>query len=400
MEEQGMNKRVQEVTIIGGGIAGPVTALALHKAGIRATVYESYPSTADGLGGTIALAPNGMPALEIVGVADAVLADAEPAHRQVMAVGAKRVAMPALTGVEPYRVVRRSDLYRILHERATAEGVTIEHGRRLVEAHEKGDRVTAVFADGSAVTADVLVGADGVQSTVRRLIDPDAPGPRYTGMLAFEGVSAIEVPEEPGTMTFAFGKRGYYIYWPALGGGTTFGVNVPHPRPLTIKETRAVPSREWMATLLGVYGEDTPGGDLLRNLPPEKLQANGALYIMPPVPNWYRGRLVLVGDAVHAPSNSSGQGASLAIESAIELARCLRDLPDVSEAFATYERSRRARVERIAARAAKINHTKAPGPVARVLMPVIMPIFMKLAMKPEKMLGPDQRYRIDWPATA
>jgi 2-polyprenyl-6-methoxyphenol hydroxylase-like FAD-dependent oxidoreductase len=393
-----MSKRVREVAIIGGGIAGPVTALALHKAGIRATVYESYPSTADGLGGTIALAPNGMAALEIVGVADAVRAVAEPAHRQVMAVGGKRVAMPALTGVEPYQVVRRGDLYRILHDRAAAEGVTIEHGRRLTEAREESDRVTAVFADGSTVTADVLVGADGVQSTVRRLIDPDAPGPRYTGMLAFEGVSAAEVPEEPGTMTFAFGKRGYYIYWPALGGGTTFGVNVPHPRPLTIKEARAVPSREWMASLLGVYGEDVPGGDLLRHLPSEKLQVNGALYIMPPVPHWYRGRLVLVGDAVHAPSNSSGQGASLAIESSIELARCLRDIEDVSEAFAAYERTRRARVERIAARAAKINHTKAPGAVARALMPVIMPIFLKLVMKPEKTVGPDQRYRIDWSA--
>jgi 2-polyprenyl-6-methoxyphenol hydroxylase-like FAD-dependent oxidoreductase len=315
-----------------------------------------------------------------------------------MAVGAKRDAMPALTGVEPYQVVRRSDLYRILHDRATAEGVTIEHGRRLTEAREEGDRVTAVFADGSTVTADVLVGADGVQSTVRRLIDPDAPGPRYTGMLAFEGVSPFEVPEEPGTMTFAFGKRGYYIYWPALGGGTTFGVNLPHPRPLTIKEARAVPSREWMATLLDVYGEDVPGGELLRPLSPEKLQVSGALYIMPPVPRWHRGRLVLVGDAVHAPSNSSGQGASLAIESAIELARCLRDVEDVSEAFATYERARRARVERIAARAAKINHAKAPGSVARALMPVIMPVFMKLVMKPEKTLGPDQRYRIDWPA--
>ena len=386
------------VAIIGGGIAGPVTALALHKAGIAATVYESYPSTADGLGGTIAIAPNGMAALEIVGAADAVREVASPAYRQVMSVNDKRVAMPSLDGVEPLRVVRRSDLYRILQERARAEGVPIEYGRRLTDVREESDRVTAIFDNGEMVTADVIVGADGVHSTVRRLIDPDAPGPRYTGMLAFEGLSPAEVAEEAGTMTFAFGKRGYYLYWPAAGGGTTFGVNLPHPRPLSIKEARAVPSGEWIKTLLDVYGEDEPGGDLLRNLAPEDLQVNGALYIMPPVPHWYRGRMVLVGDAVHAPSNSSGQGASLAIESSIQLARCLRDIPDVQQAFATYERLRRDRVERIASRAAKINHTKAPGPVAKALMPVIMPIFLKLVMKPEKTMGPDQRYRIEWPA--
>ncbi|WP_435867275.1 FAD-dependent monooxygenase, partial [Streptosporangium canum] len=60
----------------------------------------------------------------------------------------------------------------------------------------------------------------------------------------------------------------------------------------------------------------------------------GSLEIMPKVPHWYRDRMVLVGDSVHAPSSSSGQGASLAMESAIQLARCLRDLPDVAGAFA------------------------------------------------------------------
>jgi 2-polyprenyl-6-methoxyphenol hydroxylase-like FAD-dependent oxidoreductase len=392
-----MSKRVRTAAIIGGGIAGPVAALALHKAGIAATVHESYPSPAEGLGGTIALAPNGVAALDIVGAGDPVRQVADPAYRQVTSVNGKRVALPGLSGVEPLQVVRRGDLYQILRDRAAADGVGIEHGKELVSVREEPAAVTAMFADGSSVTADVLIGADGVHSTVRRLIDPDAPGPRYTGMLAFEGLSRARVPEEPGTMTFAFGKRGYYLYWPSAGG-TTFGVNLPAPRPLTIREARATPTDQWLRRLLEVYGEDEPGGDLVRGLAPEALQVNGALHIMPPVPHWHRGRMVLVGDAVHAPSNSSGQGASLSIESAVQLARCLRDL-DVPEAFATYERLRRRRVEGVASRAAKINHTKAPGPVAKALMPILMPIFMKLAMNPEKVVGPEQRYRIDWPAS-
>jgi 2-polyprenyl-6-methoxyphenol hydroxylase-like FAD-dependent oxidoreductase len=122
------------------------------------------------------------------------------------------------------------------------------------------------------------------------------------------------------------------------------------------------------------------------------------MHIMPSVPHWYRGRMVLVGDAAHAPSNSSGQGASLAIESAIQLARCLRDIPDLPSAFATYVTLRRKRVEKVAARAAKLNHAKTPGPVGRVFMKLLMPLFIKMAMNPEKTLGAEQRYVIDWDA--
>jgi 2-polyprenyl-6-methoxyphenol hydroxylase-like FAD-dependent oxidoreductase len=129
------------------------------------------------------------------------------------------------------------------------------------------------------------------------------------------------------------------------------------------------------------------------------LQAVGALHIMPPVPHWHRGRMVLVGDAVHAPSNSTGQGASLAMESAIQLARCLRDLPDVSSAFDAYERLRRTRVEKIAARGARISHAKAPGPIAQRMMRLMLPV-MVATMNIEKTMAAEQRYRIDWDTPA
>jgi 2-polyprenyl-6-methoxyphenol hydroxylase-like FAD-dependent oxidoreductase len=387
---------VRTAAVIGGGIAGPVLALALRRAGIEATVYEDYPTTADGLGGTLALAPNGVAALDIVGCADPIAAVAHAGHRQVMSVGGRRIELPALGDVGPLHVIRRADLYRVLQDRLAAEGVRVEHGKRLVTAREDADGVVAVFADGSEGRADVLAGADGVHSTVRTLIDPSAPGPKYTGMLAFEGVSDIAVPEEPGTMTFAFGRRAYYLYTPDPGGGTSFGVNLPYPRPLSIREARAIPAGQWLSTLRDVYGDDNPGGALMRHIQPAALQVSGALFIMPPVPHWHRGRMVLVGDAVHAPSNSSGQGASLAVESAVELARCLRDMPSVPAAFAAYETQRRSRVEGVAAQAAKINHTKTPGRLGQAILPFVMPLLLKLVMKPEKTIGPIQRYRIDW----
>jgi 2-polyprenyl-6-methoxyphenol hydroxylase-like FAD-dependent oxidoreductase len=106
--------------------------------------------------------------------------------------------------------------------------------------------------------------------------------------------------------------------------------------------------------------------------------------------------MVLVGDAVHAPSSSSGQGASLAAESAIQLARCLRDIPDLTSAFAAYERLRRPRVEKVAADAARTNNNKTSGPVAKALMRLLMPIAMKTLFTPKKMFGAFHGYRIDW----
>ncbi len=175
---------MRHVAIIGGGIAGPATALALRKAGIDATVYEAYPTPADGIGGTLALAPNGMAALEIIGTADAVKSVAQPSSRMVMTVASrKRMELPVLSDAGPLFVVRRADLYRTLHDEAVRQGITIEYGKRLVGV----EHTTAVFDDGSRAGFDVLVGADGIHSTVRRLIDPNAPGPKWTGMLGLEG---------------------------------------------------------------------------------------------------------------------------------------------------------------------------------------------------------------------
>jgi hypothetical protein len=112
-----------------------------------------------------------------------------------------------------------------------------------------------------------------------------------------------------------------------------------------------------------------------------------------------RGRMVLVGDAVRAPSGSTGQGASLAIESSIQLARCLRDLPDATSAFRACERLRRERAERITKRGARTNSARTPGPAGRKAMHALMPIFFKV-MNFEKVTGREQRYQIGWDAPA
>jgi 2-polyprenyl-6-methoxyphenol hydroxylase-like FAD-dependent oxidoreductase len=387
--------------VIGGGIAGPVAALALRKAGIEATVYEAYATTADGIGGTLTVAPNGLDALRIVGAAAAVEAVALPMTRTVVADGRgnRLGAFAGLPGLPPSQALWRPELYRALHDHAAAQGVSFAHGSRLVGVEETPAGITAQFADGSSARGDVLVGADGVHSTVRALIDPAAPGPDHVPLLNFGGAADFAVPgAEPDAMYFVFGRRAFLGYWVQPDGRTAWFGNLPDPRPLTAGEARAVPAEEWLGRLRDAYADDVPARALVERTEHRELCALGSIEMMPPLARWHRGRMVLVGDAAHAPSPSSGQGASLAAESAVQLARCLRDLPDVPSAFAAYERLRRPRVEQVAKRAARTNGSKGLGPVARTLMGLMMPLATRTFLTPERMLGPEHRHRIDWDA--
>jgi 2-polyprenyl-6-methoxyphenol hydroxylase-like FAD-dependent oxidoreductase len=381
--------------VIGAGIAGPVAATALQQAGISATVYEAYPAVSDGIGGDLALAPNGMRALGIIGVDDTIRASALPITGQIMSVNGWRFELPDLDGVEPMQMIGRSDLQRVLRDRAVGAGVEFHYDKRLVTVENTATGVTASFSDGTTARADVLLGADGVRSTVRTLIDPAAPGAGYTGLLGFQGRADLDPALDPGVMTFAFGKRAYYLYWGTRDGRVTWGANLPSKQYLSTTDARKIPADDWLTTLRETYAGDIPGDKLATLTTEDTLQVLGAIHIMPRVPHWHRDRMVLVGDAVHAPSNSTGQGASLAIESAIQLARCLRDLPDPPAAFAAYEGLRRERVEKITRRGARTNSAKTPGPIGRRFMQTAMPFFFKV-MNFEKTIGSEQRYTIDW----
>lgn len=387
--------------VAGGGIAGPVAAMALRKAGIEATVYEAYQGTADGIGGGLSIAQNGLNALALLGADEAVRRIGEPMRGIAMYswTGKRLALLGGSPGEPPQYFVWRPELYRALLDEAAGRGIRVEQGKRLVGLDDTGDAVTARFADGTSATADILVGADGIHSATRPLIDPAAPAPRYTGLVSFGGsLPATGLPPTGGIMHMIFGKRAFFGYWVDGDGSGGWFVNLPH-RETTLAASRRVPAGEWLRRLREAFAADRgPALDLIRRTRPEDLLIVGPMEDIPTVPVWHRGRTVLIGDAAHATSPSSGQGASLAIESAVQLARCLRDLPH-EQAFATYEGLRRERVEKIIAMAARTNRDKAAGPVARILRDLLLPTAMKLLAKPEK-LAWQFGYTIDWAASA
>jgi FAD-dependent urate hydroxylase len=273
--------------------------------------------------------------------------------------------------------IKRARLYRALHEEAAARGIRVEYGRRLTGAEVTADGgVVAAFDDGTSATGDLLVGADGVHSTTRRLLDPAAPAGRYVGLVNFGGYTPDSAgTAEPGVWHMIFGRRAFFGYVVDPDGGTVWFANVPRPA-VTAAERAATSPEQWQRQLVELFaGDHGPAGDLVAAGTLEL--AGDSTHDLPSVPTWHRGPMVIVGDAAHAPSPTSGQGASMAAEDAVVLAKCLRDLPEIPQALAAYERLRRRRVERIVAQGARTGSAKTPGPVGRLVRDLALPLVFR-----------------------
>jgi 2-polyprenyl-6-methoxyphenol hydroxylase-like FAD-dependent oxidoreductase len=355
--------------VIGGGIAGPATAMALQEVGIDPVVYESRPPEADGAGAFLTLASNGIEALRALGAHEPALAAGFPTPTIALRSATGRRLGETRTGHAPgegpvSHTLMRADLGRLLAGEARARGVPIEHGRRLTEAQPTADGVRAVFADGTDAQADVLIGCDGVHSTVRGMIDPAAPAPAYAGLLGTGGVAAgVELETAPGEYELTFGRRAFFGHVATPDGHVWWFANLPSPREPT-REDASAGGETLRRRLLDAFSDDAgPALELIAATP--QLAPLSPFHAIPHLPRWHSDRMVVVGDAAHAPTPSSGQGASLALEDAVVLATSLRDAPDPATAFARFEAARRARVERIIKWAARVNSSKAAGPVAR-----------------------------------
>jgi 2-polyprenyl-6-methoxyphenol hydroxylase-like FAD-dependent oxidoreductase len=385
--------------IIGGGIAGSVTAVALRKAGIDSTVYEAYNRGSDGVGSYLSFGVNGMDALRTLGLGEAVDTLGFETPTMAFYTGAGRKLFQFDHGRLPdgtiSRTIKRADLYQALRDTARREGANVECGKRLADAEITANGVTAHFTDGTTATGDLLIGADGVNSRTRTIIDPNAPAARYAGLLNAGGyASGVTVPGDHGVMHMVFGKKCFFCYIPNPNGEVWWFANLGSKTPPGKEE---IASTNWRAELLDLVHDDHMWATELINATPD-IEAGWPTFDFPTVPTWHNDRMIIIGDAAHAVSPAAGQGASMAIEDAAVLAKCLRDLPTTPQAFARYENLRRERVERIVAQGKKGGDQKIPGPFTRVLRDtVVLPLVFKAQSRGKsEPLTWMFDYHIDW----
>jgi salicylate hydroxylase len=345
---------MSDVAIIGAGLGGLTAALALQRQGWRVRVYEQAPVLGE-VGAGLSLSPGAGRGLASLGVGSALLDASLPVpdiafvHYRTgerLAGALSQDATPD-RGFQTARHVHRADLHAILLAAVRAnDPKSVQTGKRLARVESGGAHVVAHFADGEASEAELLIGADGARSAVRRTLFDDTP-PAFAGQIAYRCLIPFEqaAPYLGGVnaMVSIGAQRVFNRY--LIRRGALLNV-------IGIVQSDVWPEEGWNTPATVAEFADAFEGfhpavlSLIGCAPPANLIKWG-LFVRPPIATWRAGRVVLLGDAAHPILPFLGLGGALAIEDAIVLARALAQAPSFDQAYSAYERARLDRVETV-----------------------------------------------------
>lgn len=344
------------IGISGGGVGGMALAIALHRAGHEPVLFEQTARFGR-VGADVDLTPNAVHALDRLGVGDALRASAaRPTHRisRTWDTGAEtsRIEMAASAEARygaPQLTIHRADLLAALEARLPAGA--LRFGARVAGVEQAGEAGSAsgarlVFADGTAEGFDAVVGADGIHSAVRAaLFGPDAP--RFTGLVSWRAVyDRSRTPDLPNLDAFTkwWGPTPdrQIVTFPLTGGREIF-VFATTPRTDWTEEGWTLPGD--IAELRAAYADFHPQARALLDACDSVTRS--ALHVRDPMPAWSRGHATVLGDAAHPMVPFMAQGACMAVEDAVVLARALDAAATVPGALAAYEAARRDRTAQV-----------------------------------------------------
>ena len=326
------------VVIVGGGIGGLACAVALRRVGIAdLVVLEQAPALRE-VGAGIALWPNAMKTMDALGAGDAIractgtlrIARLSNAAGETLSALDIQDAAPELGEAARPRLVHRRDVLAALAALVPPEAIRV--GARVAAIDDPADgRPTVRLESGETLTADVVVGADGIRSVVRPRVVQDVP--RYSGQTCFRGI-ADHCDPEPLVIEEIQGQAlrcavcpidDRRVYWWACENAASEWILPQGERRTHLLKRFASFPRRFVDAL-----ERTDDAVILQN----------PLFDRVPTQTYSRGRVVLLGDAAHPTTPNLGQGANMAIDDALVLARALRQHPRIEDAFADYDQQR------------------------------------------------------------
>ena len=319
-----MSSSTETIHVAGAGIGGLATAVALQQQGVPVVVHDRACELTP-VGAGISVWPNAVLALESLGVSGLRGGSIPRGGAGLYRWDGEPLATNAGEAIErrygaPLVLLHRAELQQALLQALTPESIRL--GETLVSFEQDDGHVTLHFADGSADSGALLVGADGLRSTVRAQLLGDDP-PRDSGLVAHRGVVALDAPALAGEL---WGPHGVFGLAPLSGS-----------RVYWYATQRAGDTRD----LLEAFGEwASPVPEVLSRA--EDILRH-PLYDRPPARRWTHGRATLLGDAAHPMLPFLGQGACQAIEDAVAIGSAVAEHGAVPEALRAYERARRKR---------------------------------------------------------
>jgi len=360
-----------KVIVIGGGIGGTAAAHALLRAGCDVRIYEQVNAKTE-VGAGIQISPNASRLLRRYGLDEALKQRAvRPAALVVRrwADGATLSREELGDAIEreygaPYYHFHRADLLSVLSE-ALPAGV-LQTGRRCVGAIQNESGIRVDFEDGSSIEGDVLVGADGIHSTIRRTLFGDER-PRFSGNVAYRGLAPVERIAHldlPHVGSNWWGPHGHFVHYFVAGGRFLNFVAVSEQANW---ERESWTDRGSIDDARRCYEGWHPQIHTILNAVDETFK--WALFDRAPLERWSVGRITLLGDACHPMLPYMAQGAAQAIEDGATLAACLEGISgtDIAPALARYEALRKPRTASIqaAARGNSVTFHLPDGPKQR-----------------------------------
>jgi len=372
--------------VIGAGIAGPATAIELNKHGFEVEIFEARQEEEMGQGVFLGITPNGLNALKELIDIEQLMSDYTPGSMIFYNARNKEIGrLPTAHQREKYGSetvqIRRSDISFHLRQEVQEKQIPIHYGKQL-EGVLRNDRCVQVrFSDGSETTGDFLIACDGVHSTTRMQLFTDAPAPVYTRLLSTGAFVQLEDMQHLfGPINMTFGRRAFFAWAVSNKGDVWWFNNFYMEREPTREELRTTLQQEVKEHLLEIHREDPdPIPKIIRET--EELFVY-PIYETPSLQQWHQNRVCLIGDAAHATAPHIGQGASLALEDAVVLARCLNSSSSPDEAFKRFQSLRKPRVEKLIRTARKVGNQKSkPNSVAVFFRDLLLRHFIRLEIR-------------------